>query len=142
MPILGDLYLLIPGAIVVLFEIMVGILVSSSFGLDSSLARIRTDQILEFGWRILLPLAVLQVVLAGIYRLYLFDPTAMKDTDAGGWAWDAFGIPMLVPIVTTIVWLESSYYSSTMRIRVEIPSVCSMSTQKSLRNVCPGTGVR
>ena len=29
----------------------------------------------------------------------------MKDTAAGGWAWDAFGIPMFVPIVTTIVWL-------------------------------------
>jgi hypothetical protein len=103
-PILGDLYLLIPGAIVVLLKswlVFLLVFVWARF----SLARIRTDQILEFGWRILLPLAVLQVVLAGIYRLYLFDPTAMKDTAAGGWAWDAFGIPMLVPIVTTIVWL-------------------------------------
>ena len=29
----------------------------------------------------------------------------MKDTAAGGWAWDAFGVPMLVPILTTIAWL-------------------------------------
>jgi NADH-quinone oxidoreductase subunit H len=103
-PVLGDLYLLIPGAIVVLLKswlVFLLVFVWARF----SLARIRTDQILEFGWRILLPLAVLQVVLAGIYRLYLFDPTAMKDTAAGGWAWDAFGIPMFVPIVTTIVWL-------------------------------------
>tara|TARA_B100000965_G_C19592690_1_gene758651 strand:- start:1045 stop:2547 length:1503 start_codon:yes stop_codon:yes gene_type:complete len=103
-PLLGDLYLLIPGAIVVLIKswlVFLLVFVWARF----SLARIRTDQILEFGWRILLPLAVLQVVLAGIYRLYLFDPTEMKDTAAGGWAWDAFGIPMFVPIVTTIVWL-------------------------------------
>ena len=103
-PILGDLYLLIPGAIVVLIKswlVFLLVFVWARF----SLARIRTDQILEFGWRILLPLAVLQVVLAGIYRLYLFDPTEMKDTAAGGWAWDAFGIPMFVPIATTIVWL-------------------------------------
>ena len=103
-PLLGDAYLLIPGAIVVLVKawlVFLLVFVWARF----SLARIRTDQILEFGWRILLPLAVLQVVLAGIYRLYLFEPTEMKDTAAGGWAWDAFGIPMLVPILTTIVWL-------------------------------------
>ncbi|MCH1481182.1 MAG: NADH-quinone oxidoreductase subunit H [Candidatus Poseidoniaceae archaeon] len=103
-PLLGDAYLLIPGAIVVLLKawlVFLLVFVWARF----SLARIRTDQILEFGWRILLPLAVLQVALAGIYRLYLFDPTEMKDTAAGGWAWDAFGIPMLVPILTTIVWL-------------------------------------
>ena len=103
-PLLGDAYLLIPGAIVVLLKawlVFLLVFVWARF----SLARIRTDQILEFGWRILLPLAVLQVVLAGIYRLYLFDPTEMKDTAAGGWAWDAFGVPMLVPILTTIAWL-------------------------------------
>ena len=70
-----------------------------------SLARIRTDQILEFGWRMLLPLAVLQVFLALVYRLYLFKPENMADTVAGGNAWDAFGIPSLVPILTTLFWL-------------------------------------
>ncbi len=103
-PIIGDAYLFIPGAVVVLIKswlVFLLVFVWARF----SLARIRTDQILEFGWRILLPLAVLQVVLAGIYRLYFFDPTEMSDTAAGGWAWDAFGIPMLVPILTTILWL-------------------------------------
>ena len=103
-PLLGDAYLLIPGAIVVLLKAWLVFLVVFVWA-RFSLARIRTDQILEFGWRILLPLAVLQVVLAGVYRLYLFVPTEMKDTAAGGWAWDAFGIPMLVPILTTVVWL-------------------------------------
>ncbi|DAC25595.1 MAG TPA: NADH-quinone oxidoreductase subunit H [Candidatus Poseidoniales archaeon] len=103
-PLLGDAYLLIPGAIVVLLKAWLVFLVVFVWA-RFSLARIRTDQILEFGWRILLPLAVLQVVLAGVYRLYLFDPNEMKDTAAGGWAWDAFGIPMLVPILTTVVWL-------------------------------------
>ena len=70
-----------------------------------SLARIRTDQILEFGWRMLLPLAVLQVVLAAVYRLYLFDVDGMADTVYGGTAWDAFGVPFLVPALTTILWL-------------------------------------
>jgi len=72
-----------------------------------ALARIRTDQILEFGWRMLLPLAVLQVVLALLYRLYLFNPEGMSDQNdvAGGMAWDAFGVPYLVPILTTLFWL-------------------------------------
>ena len=72
-----------------------------------ALARIRTDQILEFGWRMLLPLAVLQVVLSIVYRLYLFNPDGMsaKNDVAGGMAWDAFGIPYLVPILTTLFWL-------------------------------------
>ena len=70
-----------------------------------SLARIRTDQILEFGWRMLLPLAVLQVILAAVYRLYLFALSGMSDSTYGGTAWDAFGIPFLVPALTTILWL-------------------------------------
>ena len=55
----------------------------------------------------LLPLAVLQVVLAIVYRLYLFDPSGMsaKNDVGGGMAWDAFGIPYLVPIATTLFWL-------------------------------------
>jgi len=69
-----------------------------------ALARIRTDQILEFGWRMLLPLAVLQVILAMVYRLYFFDAGGMDDSVSGGMAWDLFGIPMLVPILTTLFW--------------------------------------
>jgi hypothetical protein len=53
----------------------------------------------------LLPLAVLQVVLAALYRLYLFDVEGMSDTVAGGTAWEAFGIPFLIPALTTILWL-------------------------------------
>ena len=76
-----------------------------------ALARIRTDQILEFGWRMLLPLAVLQVVLAFVYRLFLFEPEGMsaRNDVAGGMAWDAFGIPYLVPVLTTLFWLGVFY---------------------------------
>ena len=52
-----------------------------------ALARIRTDQILEFGWRMPLPLVVLQVVLALVYRLYLFDPNGMKRPRTTPVAW-------------------------------------------------------
>ncbi len=71
----------------------------------TALPRIRTDQILEFGWRMLLPLSFLQVVLAVIYRLYLFDASALADTTSGGWAWDFMGIPWGVPILTTAFWV-------------------------------------
>ena len=71
----------------------------------TALPRIRTDQILEFGWRMLLPLSFLQVVLAVLYRLYLFDASALADTTSGGWAWDFMGIPWGVPILTTAFWL-------------------------------------
>jgi NADH-quinone oxidoreductase subunit H len=101
---IGSLYLLIPGAVVTLVKtwlVFLLVFVMARF----ALARIRTDQILEFGWRVLLPLSVLQVVLAVIYRLWLFDPTAMSDSVAGGMAWDAYGIPYFVPLATTIFWL-------------------------------------
>ena len=103
-PYLGPAYLLIPGALVVLIKAWLVFLIVFVWA-RFSLARIRTDQILEFGWRMLLPLAVLQVVLAAVYRLYLFDVSGMKDTVYGGTAWDAFGIPFLVPALTTILWL-------------------------------------
>ncbi|HII31941.1 MAG TPA: hypothetical protein HA358_01380, partial [Candidatus Poseidoniaceae archaeon] len=95
---------LIPGALVVLIKAWLVFLIVFVWA-RFSLARIRTDQILEFGWRMLLPLAVLQVVLAAVYRLYLFDLSGMSDSTYGGTAWDAFGIPFLVPALTTILWL-------------------------------------
>jgi hypothetical protein len=55
----------------------------------------------------LLPLAVLQVVLSLVYRLYLFNPDEMSAQNdvAGGMAWDAFGIPFFVPAATTLFWM-------------------------------------
>ena len=103
-PYLGAAYLLIPGALVVLIKAWLVFLIVFVWA-RFSLARIRTDQILEFGWRMLLPLAVLQVVLAAVYRLYLFDVNGMADTVYGGTAWDAFGVPFLVPALTTVLWL-------------------------------------
>ena len=94
---------MIPGALVVLIKAWLVFLIVCLGSI--LLARIRTDQILEFGWRMLLPLAVLQVVLARVHRLYLFDLDGMFDTVYGGTAWDAFGVPFLVPALTTILWL-------------------------------------
>jgi len=106
LPVVGEAYLLIPGAIMTLLKSWLVFLVVFVWA-RFALARIRTDQILEFGWRMLLPLAVLQVVLALLYRLYLFNPDGMSAQNdvAGGMAWDAFGIPYLVPILTTLFWL-------------------------------------
>ena len=106
LPIVGEAYLLIPGAVMTLVKSWLVFLIVFVWA-RFALARIRTDQILEFGWRMLLPLAVLQVVLSLVYRLYLFNPDGMsaKNDVAGGMAWDALGIPYLVPILTTLFWL-------------------------------------
>ncbi len=103
---LGGLYLLIPGAVMTLIKSWLVFLIVFVWA-RFSLARIRTDQILEFGWRMLLPLAVIQVVLSLVYRLYLFNPEDMSAQNdvAGGMAWDAFGLPYFVPIATTLFWL-------------------------------------
>jgi len=71
----------------------------------TALPRIRTDQILEFGWRMLLPLSVLQVALAIVYRIYLFDASALDASTSGGWSWDAGLFPWAVPVLTTAFWL-------------------------------------
>ena len=54
----------------------------------ASLHRVRTDQILEFGWRYLLPLSVVQLGLSIWLRLGVYD--------GGPW-------PMIVPILITVV---------------------------------------
>ena len=53
-----------------------------------SLHRVRTDQILEFGWRYLLPLSVIQLGLSIWLRLGVYD--------GGSW-------PLIVPVLITIV---------------------------------------
>ena len=64
-----------------------------------ALLRIRTDQILEFGWRMLLPLAVFNLVLAVVFRLFLFDASGIVDEGLGS-AWSlgifAWALPLLV----------------------------------------------
>jgi hypothetical protein len=57
----------------------------------------------------LLPLAVLQVALSLVYRLFFFDSATLSDTVAGGWSWDLtildFTVPWGLPILTTLFWL-------------------------------------
>ena len=56
----------------------------------ASLHRIRTDQILEFGWRYLLPLSILNLGLAMVMRVALWD---------GSWPiW-------LAPLMCSYCWL-------------------------------------
>ena len=106
-PYIGDAYLAIPGIIWTLLKAWFIFTVVFVWA-RTALPRIRTDQILEFGWRMLLPLAVLQVVLSMVYRLYFFDASAL-DFENGGWAWDLtileFTIPWGLPILTTAFWL-------------------------------------
>ena len=63
----------------------------------ASLHRVRTDQILEFGWRYLLPLSVVQLGLSIWLRLGVYD--------GGPW-------PMIVPILITVVAVVLSLFWS------------------------------
>ena len=108
-PLLGEAWQAIPGIVWTLLKAWFIFTVVFVWA-RTALPRIRTDQILEFGWRMLLPLAVLQVVLAIVYRLYFFDVGGLSDVDSqgGGMAWDLtileFTIPWGLPIITTIFW--------------------------------------
>lgn len=61
--------------------------------LRAALPRVRTDQILEFGWRWLLPLSLLNLGLAVIARVYWFD--------GSDWSWFDGDGGLLVPAVMT-----------------------------------------
>ena len=111
---------------------MVGIL-TSSFGQDS-LARIRTDQILEFDGESCCRLQY--------YKLYCWNlPLVLirpnRNERYRCW-WMGLGC-----IWHSYVCADCNYnclvrnllYSSMMRIKVEIQSVCSTSIQKSLREL-------
>jgi NADH-quinone oxidoreductase subunit H len=88
----GDAYLAIPGIVWVLlkawFFFAIFVWVRAAF------PRIRTDQILELGWKYLLPLSLINLAFAFILRLYVFD----------GNTWGP-GSGMIIPAVITIVSL-------------------------------------
>ena len=58
----------------------------------AALHRVRTDQILEFGWRWLLPLSLVNLAMAAVLRLWVYDGIN------GEW-------PILVPILITSIGL-------------------------------------
>ena len=140
LPVIGEAVPLIPGAIVTLIKSWLVFLIVFVWA-RFALARIRTDQILEFGWRMLLPLAVLQVVLALVYRLYLFNPDGMsaQNEPAGGMAWDAFGIPFLVPVLTMAFWLGVFFiYLNDEDKSVNQERMFHVHTDKPAGTVTPG----
>jgi hypothetical protein len=137
---IGELILFVPGAVMTLVKAWLVFLIVFVWA-RFSLARIRTDQILEFGWRMLLPLAVLQVVMALVYRLYLYDPNGLsaQNDPAGGAAWDAFGIPSFVPIVTTIFWLAVFFiYLNDEDKSINQERMFHVHTDKPAGTVSPG----
>ena len=80
----------------------------------AALLRIRTDQILEFGWRMLLPLSVVNLAIAAVYRLFLYDTGFISSKGDAmitvGSAWDIMGIPWALPAITTVVSLGLFFF--------------------------------
>ena len=102
-PWFGTAYLLIPGIIWTLLKAWAVFVIFA--WLRAALPRIRTDQILEFGWRHLLPLSIVQLVIAVLLRLYVFDSANMRDSARGGFAWDGgLGLFLIVPLIVTFVF--------------------------------------
>ena len=89
LPVLGGffetLFTIIPGLVVVLLKAW--LLFAFFVWVRASLHRIRTDQILEFGWRYLLPLSIVNLAIAMYLRLELWSD---------GW-------PLWAPPVITII---------------------------------------
>ncbi len=59
----------------------------------AALHRVRTDQILEFGWRWLLPLSLVNLAIAAALRLWVYNPAVDNE-------W-----PILIPILITSISL-------------------------------------
>jgi NADH-quinone oxidoreductase subunit H len=85
-PIFEKLFFIIPGIVVVLLKAW--LLFAFFVWVRASLHRIRTDQILEFGWRYLLPLSIVNLAFAMYLRLEI---------------WTGNSWPIWVPPVITIV---------------------------------------
>ena len=83
----ATVFLVTPGIIWVLLKAW--LLFAVFVWIRASLHRVRTDQILEFGWRYLLPLSMLNLVIAIILRLQFWT----------GGPWDLW-VPAAVTLVS------------------------------------------
>ena len=54
------------------------------FWIRGTFPRLRIDQLMAFGWKILMPLSLMAVVMAAIYRFYEWPPWALTLMSLGG----------------------------------------------------------
>ncbi|GIR77355.1 MAG: hypothetical protein CM15mP79_2920 [Methanobacteriota archaeon] len=66
-------------------------------------------QILEFGWRILLPLSVVNLLIAVLFRLFLYDPAGVVEEGLGN-AWGLGIFAYALPIIVTVASLGLFFY--------------------------------
>jgi NADH-quinone oxidoreductase subunit H len=92
---LGTLFSIIPGIVWVLGKAW--LLFAVFVWIRASLHRVRSDQILEFGWRWLLPLSIVNLALAIFLRVWVWD-------SGWGffWIWDS-GWGLVAPIVMMLM---------------------------------------
>jgi len=81
----------IPGVSILIFLVKVAFFLFLFIWLRATLPRIRYDRLMRFGWQLLLPLAVLNVVITATVV-------------ALGWPWWVSGLAGLIVIVALLLW--------------------------------------
>jgi len=114
----------IPGLSIIIFLVKVAIFLFLFIWIRATLPRIRYDRLMRFGWQLLLPLAVLNVIITATVV-------------ALGWPWWVSGLAGLIVIVALLLGVRRQTIAAQTPI-----SAGAASDGRKVTNPVRGTGIR
>jgi NADH-quinone oxidoreductase subunit H len=97
------------------------------FWVRATVPRMRVDRLMNFAWKYMIPLSLINILVAAIWYEFIFRPSAHRTTTIlWGWVvvdWNAvYGWLVTLPIVVVSIWAITRIYRQTKPSPVMRPS--------------------
>ncbi|WP_390625376.1 NADH-quinone oxidoreductase subunit NuoH [Paludisphaera soli] len=113
-------YLLVDGILLAVFSLKVLLFVFAMFWVRATLPRMRIDRLMNFAWKYLVPLCILNIVFAAIWYEVVVRPGALT---ARNWAWGMIAAGLPVVLGVQLVFRANRKLAAARAVDADWPTV-------------------